>query len=92
MASAAPEAGGGGGGPPDLISECPVQPVDLVNSVQHPAVVTLQHAQLMPVDIVGDLPDAGGDEASPDVSEDHHDARWFSRGTVSNGAMSGETL
>ena len=88
MASAVP-------GPPDLISECPsVQPVDLVNSVQRPQVVTLDNGvnggqvPAMPVDIVGDLP--RGQEQSPDVSEDAHDARWFSRGTASNGAIAGQ--
>ena len=96
MASAVP-------GPPDLISECPsVQPVDLVNSVQRPQVVRLdningvngqahgQGAGAMPVDIVGDLPRGQEQEQSPDVSEDAHDARWFSRGTGSNGAIAGK--
>ena len=97
MASAVP-------GPPDLISECPsVQPLDLVNSVQRPQVVRLDNNGVhgeqqqvvvgaMPVDIVGDLPGRGQEqqEQSPDVSEDAHDARWFSRGTGSNGAIAGE--
>ena len=50
-------------GPPDLISDM-VQPVDLVNSVQRPAVETMENGQqvvaqaaaVMPVDMLGDLP------------------------------------
>lgn len=95
-------------GPPDLISDM-VQPVDLVNSVQHPAVVTLeQHHSLpadivvgnmhrMPVDMLGDLPspDTGTAEdpsptvGSPDIASDRIDARWWSKGTGSNGMPAG---
>ena len=78
MASAVP-------GPPDLISDM-VQPVDLVNGIQRPAVVNLENngdGHPMPVDMLGDLPAPGQAEVSPeaDVAEDRHDARWFSRGT-----------
>ena len=91
MASAVP-------GPPDLISDMVpgVQPVDLVNSVQRPAVATLEHnhheAVVMPVDMLGDLPSPNNQESevSPDVDNDRLDARWFSRGTASNGAVAGE--
>ena len=90
MASAVP-------GPPDLISDMVpgVQPVDLVNSVQRPAVATLEHnhheAVVMPVDMLGDLPSPNNQdtEVSPDVADDRLDARWFSRGTASNGAVAG---
>jgi len=73
-------------GPPDLISDM-VQPLDLVNSVNRPAVVELEHR--MAVDIVGDLPShANGDGGqSPAANgDDTADARWFSRGT---GALGG---
>ena len=96
MASAVP-------GPPDLISDMVpgVQPVDLVNSVQRPAVVSLDHNHqvnnhndvvVMPVDMLGDLPSPNNQESevSPDVDNDRLDARWFSRGTASNGAVAGE--
>ena len=96
-------------GPPDLISDM-VQPVDLVNSVQHPAVVTLeQHHSLpadivlgnmhrMPVDMLGDLPspDTGTAEdpsptvGSPDIASDRIDAKWWSKGTGSNGMPAGK--
>jgi len=90
MASAVP-------GPPDLISDMVpgVQPVDLVNSVQRPAVATLEHnhheAVVMPVDMLGDLPSPNNQdtEVSPDVADDRLDARWFSRGTATNGAVAG---
>ena len=53
MASAVP-------GPPDLITDhAVVQPVDLVNSVQRPAVASMDHQ--MRVDIVDDLPASQGD-------------------------------
>lgn len=73
--------GGSSAGPPDLISDM-VQPVDLVNSVTRPAVVSLAHQ--MPVDIAGDSPGAGGDTVG-----DQMDARWFSRGTGASGGPSG---
>lgn len=93
-------------GPPDLISDM-VQPVDLVNCVQRPAVVTLeQHHSLpadivvmnqgnnhrMPVDMLGDLPSPDKEEVSigsPDIASDRLDAKWFSRGTASNGVAQG---
>ena len=90
--------------PPDLISDM-VQPVDLVNSVQHPAVVSLeQHHSLpadivlgnmhtMPVDMLGDLPSPDTAEdlivGSPDIASDRLDARWFSKGSGSNGVPAG---
>ena len=95
-------------GPPDLISDM-IQPVDLVNSVQHPAVATLEHhhslpadivvgnINRMPVDMLGDLPspdtvpgeDSSPTVGSPDIASDRIDARWFSKGTGSNGVSSG---
>jgi len=76
-------------GPPDLISDM-VQPVDLVNSVQRPAVETMENGQqvvaqaaaVMPVDMLGDLPSPQSQEPSPDgdIIEDRLDARgvgWF---------------
>jgi len=91
-------------GPPDLISDM-IQPVDLVNSVQHPAVANLElHRSLpadvvvgnfnrMPVDMLGDLPSPDTSEelvvGSPDITSDRLDARWFSRGTGSNGVSAG---
>jgi len=91
-------------GPPDLISDM-IQPVDLVNSVQHPAVANLElHRSLpadvvvgnfnrMPVDMLGDLPSPDTSEelvvGSPDITSDRLDARWFSRGTGSNGVSVG---
>ena len=84
MASAVP-------GPPDLISDhAVVQPVDLVNSVQRPAVASLDHQ--MRVDIVEDLPPSQDPGASPDIPDDRLDARsWLGlgRGHASNGAASG---
>jgi len=86
-------------GPPDLISNM-VQPVDLVNSVQRPAVETMENghqpraqaAAVMPVDMLGDLPSPQSQEVSPDgdIIEDRLDARgvgWF-RGRQ-NGAPAG---
>ena len=86
MASAVP-------GPPDLISDM-VQPVDLVNGIQRPAVVSLENngdGHPMPVDMLGDLPAPGQAEVSPeaDVAEDRHDARWFSRGTGASNGLNG---
>merc|ERR1719499_20273 len=92
MASAVP-------GPPDLISDM-VQPVDLVNSVQRPGVVNMDNNHVepvqqqagpgvMPVDMLGDLPSPHQDEVSPDVADDRLDARWFSRGTATNGVAAG---
>ena len=90
-------------GPPDLISDM-VQPVDLVNSVQHPAVVTLEqnrslpadvvvgnNIQRMPVDMLGDLPSPGTEDlviGSPDIASDRLDARWWSKGSGSNHGLS----
>jgi len=83
-------------GPPDLISDM-VQPLDLVNSVNRPAVMNLEQQHRMPVDIVEDLPDhvdANGDTSPLENGRDtvaqvgdRTDARWFSRGT---GAASGQ--
>jgi len=84
--------GGSSAGPPDLISDM-VQPVDLVNSVTRPAVVSLGHQ--MPVDIVGDLPalPAGASPgAGGDTVGDQMDTRWFSRGTAASGGPSGGRL
>lgn len=86
MASAVP-------GPPDLISDM-VQPVDLVNGIQRPAVVSLENngdGHPMPVDMLGDLPAPGQAEVSPeaDVAEDRHDARWFSRGAGAANGING---
>ena len=85
MASAVP-------GPPDLITDhAVVQPVDLVNSVQRPAVASLDHQ--MRVDIVEDLPASQDPEHSPDIPTDRLDARgWLGlggRSNASNGAASG---
>ena len=81
MASAVP-------GPPDLISDhAVVQPVDLVNSVQRPAVVTMDNQ--MRVDIVDNLPASEDHEVSPDIPTDGLDARgWLGLGR-SNGGTSG---
>ena len=94
MASAVP-------GPPDLISDM-VQPVDLVNSVQRPGVVNMDNNHVepvqqpgpgvMPVDMLGDLPSPHQDEVSPDVADDRLDARWFSRGTATNGVAAGNKI
>jgi len=94
-------------GPPDLISDM-VQPVDLVNSVQNPAVATLEqnhslpadivvgNINRMPVDMLGDLPSPGTapaeDSSSPDITTDRLDARWFSKGSGSNGLPSGAPM
>jgi len=78
----------------------------LVNSVQNPAVVTLENNHIrpadkiiqnnvdasMPVDVLGDLTSASGEDGevgSPDITTDRLDARWFSRGTGSNGRTAG---
>jgi len=82
-----------------------IQPVDLVNSVQHPAVANLEllrslptdvvvdNFNRMPVDMLGDLPSPDTTEelvvGSPDITSDRLDARWFSRGTGSNGVPAG---
>ena len=94
-------------GPPDLISDM-VQPVDLVNSVQNPAVATLEqnhslpadivvgNMNRMPVDMLGDLPSPGTvpaeDSSSPDITTDRLDARWFSKGSGSNGLSTGTLI
>ena len=82
MASAVP-------GPPDLISDhAVVQPVDLVNSVQRPAVVTMDNQ--MRVDIVDNLPAREEPETSPDIPSDAMDARgWLGLGRA-NGGPQGE--
>ena len=89
-------------GPPDLISNM-VQPVDLVNSVQRPAVETMENghqpraqaAAVLPVDMLGDLPSPQSQEVSPDgdIIEDRLDARgvgWF-RGRQ-NGVPAGKHM
>jgi len=78
MASAVP-------GPPDLISDhAVVQPVDLVNSVQRPAVVTMDNQ--MRVDIVDNLPAREEPETSPDIPSDAMDARgWLGLGRANGG-------
>jgi len=85
----------GPSGPPDIISH--VQPLDLVNSVQRPAVINLDNQHRMPVDIVEDLPDNVVDDSpvkeevtnGGDTVGDRLDARWFSRGTASPGRPQG---
>ena len=81
-------------GPPDLITDHPiVQPVDLVNSVQRPAAVSLDHQ--MRVDIVDNLPARREPENSPDIPTDGLDARgWLGLGRAasSNGIASGIKL
>jgi len=80
-------------GPPDIISHVNVQALDLLNSVERPAVVNLDNPHRMPVDIVEDLPDNvvdnSPDNNGDDLVGDRLDARWFSRGTASAGVSQG---
>jgi len=69
---------------PDLLAGVIPQPVDLVNSVQQAAVVTLDpqqpQAAAMPLDMLGDLPGPEPIIGSPDIPDDRLDARgWFGR-------------
>lgn len=86
------EAAGGSAGPPDLISDM-IQPLDLVNSVNRPHLMNLSGQPVMPVDIVGDLPQVANGvngQHTPDEVGDQSDARWFSRGSGSStGAVHG---
>ena len=77
-------------GPPDLISDM-IQPVDLVNCVQRPAVATMEQQHNQPADLVMGQVDMLGDLPSPDIASDRLDARWFSRGAGSNGVPAGRT-
>jgi len=78
-------------GPPDLISDM-IQPVDLVNCVQRPAVDTLEQQHSQPADLVMGQVDMLGDLPSPDIASDRLDARWFSRGAGSNGVPAGISM
>jgi len=78
-------------GPPDLISDM-IQPVDLVNCVQRPAVATMEQQHNQPADLVMGQVDMLGDLPSPDIASDRLDARWFSRGAGSNGVPAGISM
>jgi len=73
--------------PPDLVSTCSIQPLDLVNNVEVPSVSSAhQPPVLQAVDIVESLPASlhSLPPTSPPGEEgrqaDAPDARWFSRG------------
>ena len=69
-------------------------------NMTRPAVVNLQQAPVMPVDIVEDLPDHVNGDHSPAEAQagggdtvgerDHLDARWYSRGSGAPGALHGK--